>query len=142
MIAKLRTGDIAIGEEERQWLAAFIALQMVRGPALRDQAEAMVAAIGTNMLRAKGRRPEAFARLFREVPGIKNEDKTPEKVEELARMAAEPEKHFKIVATPHASLLPGEPQSRALGTSAEQDVPSKPFRFRASDHLLAFLDGL
>jgi integrase len=23
-----------------------------------------------------------------------------------------------------------------------QDVPSKPFRFRASDHLLAFLDGL
>jgi hypothetical protein len=64
----------------------------------------MVAAIGTNMLRAMGRRPEAFARLFREVPGIKDEDKTTEKIEELARMAADPEKHFKIVATPQSSL--------------------------------------
>jgi hypothetical protein len=104
LIAKLRAGNVALSEEERQWLAAFIALQMVRGPALRDHVQALVAMIGTNMLRAMGRRPEAFARLFREVPGIKDEDKTPAKIEELARMAAEPEKHFKITATPQSSL--------------------------------------
>src|SRR2546426_695061 len=47
VIAKLRAGDIAISEEERQWLAAFIALSMVRGPAARDHVEARVVKVGT-----------------------------------------------------------------------------------------------
>src|SRR5207253_1895015 len=47
---------------------------------------------------------EAFARLLREVPEIKDEDRTPSKIEELAKMAADPEKHFKITGTPQLSL--------------------------------------
>jgi uncharacterized protein DUF4238 len=104
VIAKLRGGNFTVGEEERQWLAAFIALQMVRGPAHRDHVQAFIAMVGTNWLRAMGRRPEALGQLLREVPGIKDEDRTPARVQELARMAAEPEKHFKITATPHSSL--------------------------------------
>src|SRR5882672_1194840 len=96
VIAKLRSENFAMSEEDRQWIAAFIALQMVRGPAFRDHVEATMGRLGMTVIKAMGRHPDALASLIREVPEIKDEDRTPSKVDELAKMAAEAEKHFKV----------------------------------------------
>lgn len=104
IIARLRDEHLALADEDRWWLAMFIAFQMVRGPAFRDHVEKALGLIGTVMLRAMARREEYFARVLRETPGIAEEDRTPAKIEEFRRMAAEPEKHFEISGTPEGSL--------------------------------------
>src|SRR5262249_59376125 len=100
VIAKLRAGDIAISDDERVWLAAFIALQMVRGPAFRDHVESFVGTVGTAMLRAMARSPEYRAELLRRFPGAL-EDGTP-KAEALANMMADPSRHFVVTGTPQS----------------------------------------
>ena len=100
VIAKLRAGTFTLSDDERLWLATFIAIQMVRGPAFRDHVEAAMGTMGTIMVKAMARRPEYLARILRELPEIKDKDGAPPTVEKLTKVVSS----LKVTATPQSSL--------------------------------------
>jgi hypothetical protein len=134
ILSRIREGNFALTDEERQHLALFIGFLITRTPSFRDFMERVAGKGGESIIRVMARHPEYFRRTGREAVGRNMSD---EQIEDARLRGLEPERHFIVRGTPDFSLG----QALALAPAPAGEILLMQWQFLIAGGLEHFVTG-